>query len=142
MPTKIRPIVFKVNEPERFVMNASNATLIQNGGSGNYYVSWEGPAYPSGYNGNGKQYIVVNNNTAEDTTARIPSQLMYCPSAEPGGGPTAIDYTIIQTIGTSTGTLTSNPVPSFGVYLMINVKGTEEEVRAYLANLTITILDP
>lgn len=139
MPTKIRPIVFKINEPERFVMNAANATYTQSGG--NYYVSWEGPAYPSGYDGNGKQYIVVNNNTAEDTTARIPSQLMYTNTTS-GGGPTAIDYTIIQTLGTSTGTLNSNPVPGYGVYLMINLKGTEEEVRAYLANLTITILDP
>ena len=138
MATKIRPIVFKV--PERFVMNASNAILFQN--NQNYYVSWEGPAYPSAYNGGGKQYIVVNNNSAEVTAERIPSQLMYTSTATGGGGPTAIDYTIIQTNGTSTGTLTSNPVPSYGVYLTINVKGTEEEVRAYLANLTITIVDP
>lgn len=129
----------KEKEPVLFVMNASNATLTQS--SSNYYVAWEGPAYPSSYNGGGKQYIVVNNNTAEDTAERMPSQLMYAGQPS-GGGPAAIDYSVIQTIGTSTGTLTSNPSSSYGVYLIINLNGTEEQVRAYLANLTITIVDP
>lgn len=137
MATKIRPIVFKV--PERFVMNASNAILTQS--SEYYWVAWEGPAYPNWYDGGGKQYIVVNNNSAEDSEARGTSQLMYA-SAANNGGPQAIDITIMQTHGTSTGTLTSNPVQSYGAYLTITVKGTEEETRAYLANLTITIVDP
>jgi len=128
----------KEKEPVRFVMNASNASLSQ---SSDYcFVLWESPAYPSAYNGGGKQFIVVNNNSAEDTTERNPGSLTYSTGASTG--PTAINSTIIQTIGTSTGTLTSNPAPSFGVYLTMVVGGTEEEVRAYLANLTITILDP
>lgn len=128
-----------LKKKDPFIMNASNAILTQ---SGDYYwVAWEGPAYPSAYNGDGKHYVVVNNNTAEDITAREPTQLMYSNTPN-GGGPPAIYQTIIQTIGTSTGTLASNPIPSsYGVYLEISVKGTEEEVRAYLANLTITILD-
>lgn len=126
-------------EPVRFVMDASNATLTQSGDF--YWASWEGPAYPNWYDGGGKQYIVVNNNSAEDTAAREPSQLMYA-SETANGGPPAINITIIQTHGTSTGTLNSNPVQSYGAYLTITVKATEEQMLAYLANLTITILDP
>lgn len=127
-----------LKKKDPFIMNASNAILTQ---SGDYYwAAWESPAYPSGYDGGGKQYIVVNNNSAEDTTERNPTNFMYA-SVTNNGGPSAINSAIIQTHGTSTGTLTSNPVSSYGSYLTISVKGTEEQTRAYLANLTITILD-
>lgn len=53
MATKIRPIVFKVNEPEGFVMNASNAIMT---GS---YANWEGPNYPDGYDGEGKTLQII-----------------------------------------------------------------------------------
>ena len=143
MPTKIRPIVFKINEPEGFVMNARNATVTPNG---SIYVAWESPSYPDGYNGNGKQYIVTNNNTAE--AGVIPAQMMYGGGVS-SGGPTAISETVIRTIGTSTGTMEANPAAAvYGKYLVIAFNGiqgttiTVEQVNEYLANFTITILDP
>lgn len=53
MATKIRPIVFRVNEPEGFVMDASNATINSN------VAAWEGPNYPDGYDGEGKTLQII-----------------------------------------------------------------------------------
>jgi len=53
MATKIRPIVFKIDEPEGFVMNASNATISNN------TANWEGPNYPDGYDGAGKTLQII-----------------------------------------------------------------------------------
>jgi hypothetical protein len=126
-------------EPVRFVMNASNATLSQDGAY--QYVTWESPAYPSAYDGGGKQFIIVNNNSAEVTAERMIGTLDYVTPTS-GGGPIAINSTIMQTIGTSTGTLNVNTAPAYGVYLATHIHGTEEVVREFLANFTITILDP
>lgn len=52
MATKIRPIVFRVNDPG-FVMNSSNATINNN------VASWEGPNYPNGYDGEGKTLQII-----------------------------------------------------------------------------------
>jgi hypothetical protein len=142
MATKIRPIVFKIDEPEGFVMNASNATITVSSG----YLSWQGPAYPEGYDGQGKQFIVVNNNSNEHVIAV--NGLLYCTTID-GGGPVAIAKADILT--SSTGTVMANQAPvalGYGAYLCIPVekvgggKPTEAELQEYAANLTITILDP
>lgn len=140
MATKIRPIVFKIDEPEGFVMNASNV-IIDSG-----YLCWEGPSYPSGYDGQGKQFIVVNNNNNEHVKAN--NGLMYCDVMK-GGGPEAIAKADILT--SSTGTLIANQAPvaqGYGKYLCIPIirdgsySPTEAEMQEYAANVTITILDP
>lgn len=125
--------------PAGFVMNATNATITVEGGSlNNIYVAWESPAYPSGYNGNGKQYILVNNNTTSNV-----QPLLY--SMEPdSGGPDIISRDNMAVIDTSTGVLLNNPAGgTFGKYLVWPFQGyTLEQVQAYMANVTITILDP
>lgn len=137
MATKIRPIVFKINEP--FVMNAANA-VYEVDERNHKFVSWQSPSYPNDYNGNGKQYILVNNNA----TAPGNNPLMYS-STSRNGGPNAVGAEEMNVLGTSTGTLLSN-VPAgggYGVYLTwpFNSGNTLEEVKAYMANVTITIVD-
>ena len=128
----------KKEAPAGFVMNASNAIYNTSGSA--VIVSWQGPAYPSGYNGNGKQYILVNNNT---DAAQSP--LLYSTSADNTNAPQATNN--LNTLGTSTGVLQNNPAGgSYGAYLVwpspIGLNKTVEEVQAYMANVTITILDP
>lgn len=128
--------------PAGFVMNVSNATVIQQGTSA-YYVSWESPSYPDNYDGNGKHYTITNNNTAS-TGATLFTGLMYTASLQPTAfEPQAIPYATVNTNGTSTGNMTANSnQATYGKYLgMIFIEGTVEQINAYLANLTITILD-
>lgn len=130
--------------PAGFVMNGSNATytLVND----TYWASWEGPAYPDGYNGDGKQYVLVNNNATAVGGTNIS---LYYGGNIAAGGPTAINATDINKLGTNTGTLASNPAPSagYGIYFTLPVPGTGvnkftlEEVQAYMANFSITILD-
>ena len=128
----------KPDAPAGFVMNASNATYTNSGG---YWVSWQSPAYPDGYNGNGKQYILVNNNTTAPNT-----NLMY--GTDPtSSGPSAINTNGMAVLGESTGTLLDNIAGgSYGTYLCwpipIGSAATLEETQAYMANVSITILDP
>jgi hypothetical protein len=133
----------KPDAPAGFVMNASNATITVSGY--NVYVSWQSPTYPNAYNGGGKQYILVNTNeTAPQSNS---SGLMYGNSAT-GAGPDAISRADMAVLGTSSGTLVSNSTPpeaGFGTHLVWNnimLNPTVEKVQAYLANVTITILDP
>lgn len=139
MATKIRPIVFKVNEPEGFVMNAANAVyeVVHD----IIFVSWQSPSYPNVYNGNDKQYILVNNNA----TAAGNNPLMYT-STSSSSGPNAVGAAAMNVLGTSTGTLLNNVAAGsgYGVYLAwpFNPDRTLEEVQAYMANVSITILDP
>jgi hypothetical protein len=121
-----------------FVMNASNAEYYLMGGS--YWVSWQAPTYPNVYNGNGKQYTLVNNNT----TGQGNNPLMYA-STQRNGGPNAINGSDANILGTSTGTLLNNEAADggYGVYLIWPFSGyTLEQLQAYMANVTITILDP
>ena len=129
----------KKEAPAGFVMNASNV-IISNG-----YLCWQGPAYPSGYDGQGKQFIVVNNNSNEQVKAN--NGLMYSTSIA-GPGPESISKADILT--SSTGTVMANQAPvaqGYGAYLCIpvvrgtNQTPTEAEMQEYAANLTITILD-
>lgn len=125
----------KKEAPAGFVMNGSNATLTSSGGL--IYVSWQSPGYPDGYNGNGKQFTIVNNNGEANG-----SQLMYT-SSSTGSGPDAISSTDMRTLGTSTGVMSNNVAGgTYGAYLTVVLSGTLEQAQAYVANLSITIADP
>lgn len=141
MATKIRPIVFKINEPEGFVMNASNATISQASGSSVIYVSWHSPSYPdNGYDGDGKQCVIVNNNESGIESGKPTGGMMYGNSVS-SGGPWASSGIDLD-VGTRTVTLIANPAPTFGAYFVVPFNGNEEQVAAYLTKLTITILNP
>lgn len=129
----------KKEAPANFVMDASNAIYTLSGGS--YWVAWQSPTYPNGYNGDGKQYILVNNNA----TAPNGNPLVY--STEPGsGGPNAIAVADMLVLGESTGVLLNNFAGGdYGSYIVwTNPRNftTVEEAQAYMANVTITIVDP
>lgn len=126
----------KKEAPAGFVMNASNAVYDE--GTGSIFVSWQSPTYPNDYNGNGKQYILVNNNVTPGN-----NPLMYS-STSKNGGPNAVAATDMNVLGTSTGTLLNNVAAGggYGVYLTWALQGTLEEVQTYIANVTITIVDP
>ena len=125
-----------------FVMNASNATITNTGNT--IYVTWQSPTYPNVYNGGGKQYTLVNTNA---TAPQSTSQLMYA-NGVAGNGPSAISGPDMAVLGTSSGTLLVNSVPpevGYGTHLVWPQPvfgGTEEQIRAYIANVTITIVDP
>lgn len=132
----------KKEAPAGFVMDASNAEYLFNGGQ--YWVSWHSPAYPSAYNGNGKQYTLVNNNTPSTTSPILTMGLTYTLES-PLGGPRAIESANLLTLGTSTGTLMNNSSvgDEYGVTLSFSCGGaTLEQVQTFVSNLTITILDP
>jgi hypothetical protein len=132
----------KKEAPAGFVMNASNATITNTGST--IYVSWQSPAYPNAYNGGGKHYTLVNTN---ETAPQSSSQLMYG-NAVAGAGPSAISGSDMAVLGTSNGTLLNDSVPlevGYGTHLVWPqpVSGwTDEQIRAYIANVTITIVDP
>lgn len=130
----------KPDAPAGFVMDASNATYTAYNGS--IWVTWQSPSYPSGYNGNGKQYILVNNNS---DTVTSNNSFMYCNNMT-AGGPTAIFYENMNILGTSTGTLLNNMAGGdYGKYLSWPISDTNftlEEAQAYIANVSITIVDP
>lgn len=136
----------KKEAPAGFVMNASNvANIYITGNIG--YISWEGPNFPNGYDGNGKHYILVNNNSDSEGYSSDYG-LMYSQSVG-NGGPNAISGTAMTTIGQSEGTISSNgagTASGFGKYLTLFLQKsegiTQEYAQAYVANLTLTILDP
>lgn len=129
----------KKEAPAGFVMNGSNAIITRDS---NYnWVSWESPSYPNSYNGNGKQFIIVNTNS---NAPQISGRLMYATSATTLG-PTAINSTDILTLGTSTGTMSDNMAGGdYGKYLSIpfGIGIMVDQLQAYLANFSITIVDP
>lgn len=135
----------KKEEPAGFVMNASNAIIDTSGVGNASFLAWKGPAYPSGYDGQGKQFIVVNNNSNETIKASI--GMMYSTGITENG-PKAINNVMTS----NTGTLNANQAPvsqGYGAYLIIPVINTraaadiptEAEMQEYAANITITILD-
>jgi hypothetical protein len=129
----------KKEAPAGFVMNASNATYTAVKES--IFVSWQAPSYPDAYNGDGKQYRLVNNNSEATNVA----QLMYTSASNPStGGPSAISKADMQVLGTSTGVLVNNVgYPAYGVLFVLPLQDmTLEQAQVYMANLTITILDP
>jgi hypothetical protein len=123
-----------------FVMDASNATYIT-GQYGDIFVTWQSPSYPDTYNGNGKQYILVNNN---DSLIGDTAMLMYS-NTSMNGGPEAISQSNMRELGTSTGVLSNNVAQAggYGIYLQwaFGKSVTIEQIQAYMANVSITILD-
>lgn len=130
----------KKEAPAGFVMNGSNATITAT--SSYNWVSWESPSYPNGgYNGNGKQFILVNTNSE---APHISGQMIYSTSTT-GSGPTAITSTDILKLGTSTGTMSDNMAGGdYGKYLNIpfGIGISVADLQAYLENFSITIVDP
>lgn len=129
----------KKEAPAAFVMDASNAIYALSGGV--YNVGWQSPAYPDDYNGNGKQYVLVNNNSVAGG-----NPLVYSNSTE-SGGPSAIPPDGMNVLGESTGVLLNNVAvgSGYGMYLVwMNPKNftTLEEIQAYMANVSITIPEP
>jgi hypothetical protein len=125
-------------------MNGSNATYNYNISNNACYISWPAPSYPNVYNGNGKQYILVNNNVTAPTNS---INLNYGTSNDPSGfsGPGAINGSDMQKLGTSTGVLNNNSGVdyNYGSYFTwILPDLTLEQAQAYMANVSITILDP
>jgi hypothetical protein len=120
----------KKEAPAGFVMNASN---VQYNTMGTFtYAYWEGPNFPNGYDGNGKQCTIVNSNSSAH-------KLMYANEVK-GGGPDAI---VSANLVTGTTTMLANlagVASGYGKYMSIEFS-SEEEARSYIANLTITILD-
>lgn len=129
--------LIKKEAPAGFVMNASNATYHPNGST--YNVWWQTPA--PGYNGNGKQYILVNNNASEPKD----NPLFYASDSGNMASP-AIGSSEIKILGTSTGVLLDNVAgATYGSYFIwvAPVNGaTLEQLQAYMANVSITIVDP
>jgi len=139
MATKIRPIVFRINEPEGFVMNASNA---QTYGS---LAGWESPGYASNYyNGDGKTLRITISEDLTDVANNF--QLMYA-NAFPGGNINFIEAgTFPTTAGTYNLPILANPVPEsagsgMGKYITLDFK-SETRIVTDLPKITITILDP
>lgn len=127
----------KKEAPAGFVMNASNAIYLPNG-TRTYNVMWQSPT--PGYNGNGKQYILVNNNSTTPTA----NPLFY--GTENGGMASPAIESGMNILGTSTGVLLDNVVgEQYGDYLIWVAplsSATLEQLQAYIANVSITIVDP
>lgn len=140
MATKIRPIVFRVNEPEGFVMNASNATI------GNGTAGWESPSYPNAYDGNGKTAQII---VKESGCTFYQIEIKYSTGITAGDGPSAIQFTNPTDtagevpVGTYTATLSSNIAGGdYGKYLCIKRYGDDTAVDAsFLSKFEIRIID-
>ena len=121
----------KKEAPAGFVMNASNAQYdVQQSFT---YLYWESPSFPNGYDGNGKQCVIVNNGQ------RPNNNLMYASSSN-SGGPIAIARENLVTGTTTMLVNMAGTASGYGKYLEIPFN-SEEDARAWVANVTITILD-
>ena len=124
-----------------FVMDASNARYTKYAYADFYIASWEAPTFPNHYNGDGKQYILVNNNATGS------GPLCYAPTFR-DAGPEAITWQDMSKLGTSTGVLLGNsgPDPYAGAYRYLNLtldsSTTLSAAQAYIANISITIVNP
>lgn len=140
MATKIRPIVFKIDEPEGFVMNASNATISNN------LANWEGPNYPAGYNGNGKTLQII---VKEEGCSFANIQMYYCLTAGDAQGPyfvTQWDNTSFPAdipVGTYTTTINDNVAGGdFGKYITLRRNGPDTTIDStWLSKIEFRIID-
>lgn len=129
----------KPDVPAGFVMNASNV-LSYNYNGNVTFITWQSPTYPNGYNGSGKQFILVNNNASAPGSNNI--SLVYSMYSDIAAGPNAINGADMQQLGTSTGTLLNNSGGGdFGKWLVCPIAMSLQEAQAYMANFSITILD-
>jgi hypothetical protein len=124
MATKIRPIVFKIDEPEGFVMNASNATISNN------TANWEGPNYPDGYDGVGKTLQII---VKEEGFTCYSLQFQYANSVS-GQGPGLIDGNNgawVNPNDNGYGTA-SIPVGTYNVSIIQNIAGSASGYGKYI----------
>lgn len=131
--------LIKKEAPAGFVMNASNAiyTPVDMWGYNLIYVNWEVPTYPDEYNGGGKHYILVNNNTTEPNAAAF-GYSNYTSSIVDN----AIPGNDMKKLGTNTGELGSGSGRYLNWAAPLGISGTLEQVQAYMANVSITIVEP
>lgn len=136
MATKIRPIVFKVNEPDGFVMNASNISS-----STSTHASWESPGYPNGWDGEGKTLELT---VSQDITLNSGFALFYN-NIENTNGPVAVEFAHDpQTLsaGKYTFTMCGNAAPTsqgYGKYLVITA--IDKYTSDWLPYISIKILN-
>lgn len=123
----------KEKEVPVFVMDASNAQYYNTGSSWTY-LYWEGPDFPNGYDGGSKQCVIVNNNSTSS------QNLMYTNDSI-AGGPTAINGSDLVTGTTTMLANQAGAASGYGKYLCVPFN-SEEDARAWVANVTITIVDP
>lgn len=139
MATKIRPIVFRINEPEGFVMNAANATISNN------TANWESPNYPEYCNLGGKTAIV----TISETISATNLTLYYSATLASSAAPSAFvlsDSNNQITAGTYTLTLSNNQATpaqgAYGKYLTLFRYGPDTTIDAsFLSKIEIRIID-
>lgn len=137
MATKIRPIVFKIDEPEGFVMNASNISS-----STSTHASWESPGYPDGWDGGGKTLELT---VSQDITLNDGFALLYN-NIENNNGPLAVEFSHSSgtlSAGKYTFTMQSNAAPTsqgYGKYLVVT--GIGNFTSDWLPYISIKILDP
>ena len=150
MATKIRPIVFKVNEPDPpagFVMNASNAVDITSN-----KVTWNGPNYPDYYTAVGKKLQVIVKESGCTFANLI---ISYRDSVGSGNGPNMLStwnnpavvsqQTYECTPGTYVADLTANAAPDstlFGKYLELTRNGPNlDTTQEWLSKIEFRIID-
>lgn len=119
MATKIRPIVFRVNEPEGFVMNASNASIANNN------AGWESPTYPNAYDGEGKHAQII---IKESGCSFANLNLIYADGLNSAGGP----YAISAWPNPTGDAYADAPVGTYDVTLLSNLAGTSGDIGKYL----------
>ena len=117
----------KKEAPAGFVMNASNVANIAN-----YKAFWEGPNYPSGYDGNGKTLQII----IKESGCTF-ANLTLCYVDNNNGqytGPYAVqawnnpsgDYLVEAPVGTYTVTLSENLAGGdYGKYISLQRNGPE-----------------
>lgn len=144
MATKIRPLVFKINEPEGFTFNYADKAHEGTLDSG-YFANWQSPTYPEAYQGEGKHVRVV---VSEDIPNMGVFQIRYMPSIDGSNGSQCYsinaDSNFTIAAGTYEGTLTANPATTaLGVYIGITLQGPSgvPTIQDFLSKVTITILD-
>ena len=138
--SKIRPIVFLVNEPEGIVLNASNATISDG------KANWEGPNYPEYCDLGGKTAQII---ISEDISASSLA-IYYAKDMSSSAAPEACrlnggsNNTI--TAGTYSITLNSNQATAaqgaYGKYLTMFRYGTDTTIDStFLSKIEIRIND-
>ena len=138
--SKIRPIVFLVNEPEGIVLTASNAT-ISNG-----KANWEGPNYPEYCDLGGKtaQFIISEDISASSLAIYYAKELSSSAAPEAFRLYASSNNTI--TAGTYSVTVNSNQATAaqgaYGKYLTMFRYGPDTTIDStLLSKIEIRIND-
>lgn len=138
--SKIRPIVFLVNEPEGIVLNASNATISDG------KANWEGPNYPDYCDLGGKtaQFIISEDISASSLVIYYAKDMSS--SASPDAFRIYGSSSNIIAAGTYNITVKSNQATAaqgaYGKYLTMFRYGPDTTIDStYLSKIEIRIND-